>query len=130
MSRLTPQSLNSPQSADVDVRRSIKDAAAATSAPSTAADGANTRGHEYVHLSAKVSTAGSAALTLWGWYEFAGVWGVLGWFGSGGTVVVDFGSPLIAEPLLIAGIDRVAVQVSAIAGGGTVDVWLGGSSVD
>lgn len=94
--------------------------------------GVHTRNHKWLHVAAEsVGAAASFDLTLYARCKFSGVWGVVAWFGTAGTVsITTAGGPVVVEPLLIAGIDEVYPHANNFAGGGTANVWLAGSTPD
>lgn len=129
MTLAIPESLANPRAATAERRRAIEGAKATTAAPVASDAGFHTRNHRYLHLAAACRVGGSASVTLWGRHEVSGVWAVMTWIGTSGVVSLTFaGGPLILEPALLAGIDRVYPQVSAYTGPAELDVWLAGSS--
>ena len=130
-SLIAPRATDGPTESAAQRKRAIVAVIATSAAPTGATAGIHTRNNKYLHATIVKRTAGSASVTFWGKSAFSNEWGILTWIGTAGVVAVTFaGGGQMIEPALIAGIDRVHLQTSVFAGGGTLDAWLGGSSPD
>ena len=123
-----PESLCSPRAGDANNRKAVDSAIATTAAPTGSTPGIHTRNHKYLHATVDVTGGGSGSVTLWGKSDTSDVWAIMTWIGSSGVIAVTSGSPVMIEPALLAGIDRVHPQVSARVAPAVIDAWLSGSS--
>lgn len=121
-----PESLSAPKGSSTQAKI-IADETAVTAAPTSADEGAHTYNSKYLHFHAVCEGGGSFDVKLWGRYSFAEEWGVIEWFGTAGVVTVTNGSPQITEPIVIAGLDEVYAEITAVSGGASANVWLAGS---
>lgn len=118
-----PMSLVADRDPDPLKRRIIKDAAGTTAAPTGTTPGISTRNHQYLHFTFEHLVAGTAEITIWLKPKYSNKWVIATWLGTNGTFgVTAIGGPVSSAPLLIAGIDRVHIQVTAHTGG-TLNVW-------
>lgn len=131
MALVVPTSLVNARAATAAERRAVAGATATTGTPSAANDGQHTRNHQYLHVVAESVGGTSFNLTLWGFDNTSGKWVVIDEFETSGTVTVTTAAPNLyrSAPLLIAGLDRVYAEISAITGA-TANVWLYANSFD
>lgn len=127
MTHPVPISLAAGAASSADDRRALAGAAATTAAPTSSTVGFKTRNHRFLHLQLLHRTSNGSAVTVWVRPKYSNEWSVATWLGTSGVVAVNFGTPVILEPAVLAGIDEVFLQVTTHTGG-TLDAWLAGST--
>lgn len=110
-------------------RRVVAAAAAATTAPTVSTDGTPCPQARWLHIVGSVT--GAAALTasyqLYGYSTVADAWVPVEAVGTGGTRTLNTSGPMNGVDIVAVNYayDRLAVVVSAIDVGASLDVWVG-----